>query len=83
VADDRRRERLAMLLLDYGQRIGLSVFQLQLHRQQLDVLLARFEEMISPATDRVHVFHLCVHCAEAAKMLGRPWRSFDMTVAVC
>jgi CRISPR-associated endonuclease Cas2 len=83
VADDRQRERLALVLSDVGQRIGLSLFQVELARHQLQALLARIEPLVIPASDRIHIFHLCLNCEKAARLLGKPWPRVRRDVLVC
>jgi CRISPR-associated protein Cas2 len=72
IADDRRRERVAKALLDFGQRIQESVFVADLD----DELAKRMQERLRALLERdqpdekVHLFRLCRQCAESGVCLG-------------
>ena len=62
IADDRRRDRMADTLKNYGQRVQFSVFVADLD----DGLAARMREHASrliDADDRLHIFALCGECS--------------------
>lgn len=72
IVDDRRRERVARVLQDYGVRVQYSVFECMLGRAQYrelrDTLLAR----IDPAEDAVAFYRLCRGCGARVHRLGAP-----------
>lgn len=55
IADDKRRERLAKRLLDYGDRIQYSVFCCELNARERVRLLADLRESINSNEDQVLV----------------------------
>jgi len=73
VAENRRRKRLADVLLDAGARIGLSLFRARLTHAEAVTLREEAARVINTSTDRVHVFRLCEHCAKQAVQVGAPW----------
>ncbi|AUT44733.1 CRISPR-associated endonuclease Cas2 [Achromobacter sp. AONIH1] len=60
----RRLRRLARACLDYGQRVQLSVFEIEVDTAQWVALKARLEETIDPAQDSLRFYYL-----------GRQWRN--------
>lgn len=71
VADDRRRERLSLLLSGYGPRVQLSVFEATLTRASDERELRRsIREIIDPEEDQVRIYRLDVSVADQALILG-------------
>ncbi len=70
IADDRRRERLAGALLDYGSRIQESVFAAHLDQELYERMMRRIGKIIDGASDRVHVIRLCQGCEDRVIALG-------------
>lgn len=62
IADDRRRDRMADILKNYGQRVQFSVFVADLEGG----LAARMREQATrliDGDDRLHIFTLCGECS--------------------
>ena len=62
IADDRRRQRLSDVLLDFGTRVQESVFQCLIEPSLAEEMLARIRRTIEENTDKVHVLSLCDAC---------------------
>ena len=62
IADDRRRDRLAGALLDFGPRLQESVFLLDLDEELLVRLKERVTKVVDESVDLVHVFAMCGAC---------------------
>jgi len=62
IADDRRRQRLSDVLLDFGTRVQESVFQCRIDPPLAEEMLARILRTIEENTDKVHVLALCDAC---------------------
>jgi CRISPR-associated protein Cas2 len=62
IADDRRRQRLSDVLLDFGTRVQESVFQCLIEPSLAEEMLARIQRTIELNTDKVHVLALCDTC---------------------
>lgn len=71
LTDDRRRDRLARTLLDYGKRIQHSVFAVHLDEELFERMLARVKSVIDEDEDRVHVFRICGACEERVITFGQ------------
>ena len=70
IADDRRRDRVAQALLDYGPRAQESVFVANLDEELAAKMMARLERLVDSQFDRVHIFQVCAACAARTTVLG-------------
>ena len=70
IADDRRRQRLSDVLLDFGTRVEESVFQCRLEAPLAEEMLARVRRAIEEHTDKVHVLALCDACGSRITTYG-------------
>ena len=62
IPDDRRRERLHKVLLDYGTPVQYSVFECLLEEKQLARMKRAVRRVIKPRLDHVRYYHLCAAC---------------------
>jgi CRISPR-associated protein Cas2 len=67
--DDRRRARLANLLLSYGARIQGSVYELWLTRRDREALWHRLRRLCDSG-DLLRSYTLCAGCVRAVKSYG-------------
>lgn len=70
VEDDKRRERVAEVLLNYGTRVQKSVFECVLRREEWIVLRRRLEGLIRPGEDSLCFYFLCSGCQGKAVRQG-------------
>ena len=70
IADDRRRDRLASALLDFGPRAQESVFVANLDEELAGKMAARVRRLVDAEADRVHIFELCAACSGKTQVLG-------------
>ena len=70
IPDDRRRTKLANVLLDYGQRVQYSVFECQLTVGQYRAMQARIRKVVSTEEDSVRFYKLCDACAGKVEVIG-------------
>lgn len=56
IANDRTRVRVAAVLLEYGIRVQLSAFEVELEGDEMGELKARIDELLDPVTDRVALY---------------------------
>jgi CRISPR-associated protein Cas2 len=71
LSDDRRRDRMARVLLDYGKRIQESVFAMNLDEELYDRMMVRVRREVDESWDRVHVFCLCKGCETRTVVIGQ------------
>lgn len=71
IADDQRRNRVARILADYGNRAHESVFEIILDGgARYDSLQARLENAIDPTSDAIRLYRLRNACERARAWLG-------------
>ncbi len=70
VAEDRKRQKLSELLLDYGDRVQKSVFEADLDPEALKEVLARATKYLSEE-DSLRAYPLCSACAARREVRGR------------
>lgn len=62
ISDDKRRNRIAKILLKYGTRINFSVFECMITDMQLENLKKEIAGKIKPKTDTVVFYPICMKC---------------------
>ncbi len=70
IPDDKKRDRVAKTLLDFGTRVQYSVFECILDGKLLEKMTAKLSKMISDE-DSVRIYALCAKCEGVAKVLGK------------
>lgn len=70
IADDKRRDHLAALLLNYGKRVQESVFVANLDSELAQRMSVEVEKAVDAERDRVHIFHLCRACVAGTVVMG-------------
>ncbi len=71
IADDKRRNKLAKLLLSYGERVQYSVFEFKLKEKELNSMLKQIAKEIDKEADSVRVYRLCAICQEKKVLKGK------------
>ncbi len=74
IAKQQKRNRAAETLLDYGERVGLSLFECRIKPGLAQEVLARLKEIINPETDRVNLYRICGNCERSNDLVGGSWR---------
>lgn len=70
VGDDRRRQTVSDYLSQYGARVQLSVFEVELPPTKTFAALAKdLEDLISPVEDQVRLWPLTVRRASDATII--------------
>ena len=71
IADPRRLNRIAKIMLDYGTRVQKSIFEVTFTGQAFREMRSRVEKEIVPAEDGVKYFSLCEKCAGTVEIIGQ------------
>ena len=71
ITDDKRRNRVAKILKDFGTRIQYSVFECDTDRRSLLRLQSRLEKAIDLQEDTITFYHLCMACEKQIDRIGR------------
>lgn len=70
IACQRRRVRVAQLLLDHGERVQESVYELRLRVGEWPALVRQLNQLIDPVADQWRVWPLCTADSADALELG-------------
>jgi CRISPR-associated protein Cas2 len=71
VPDDKRRLKVAKLLLDFGAtRVQRSVFECHLAAPHLERLRARLAKLHRAEEDSIRIYSLCESCRPKAVLIG-------------
>ncbi len=71
ISDDDRRTRVAKVLLGYGRRVQMSVYECVLDERLYLKMKARVERLIDQAEDSVRFYTLCRRCVGAIEICGQ------------
>lgn len=70
IVEDRKRNRLAKILSNYGYRVQKSVFECQLDDGRYLRMKEQIDKHIDPETDSVRYYELCARCRRAVRISG-------------
>lgn len=70
ITDDKRRNRVAKILKDFGTRIQYSVFECNTDRRALLRLQSRLGKVIDLGEDTITFYHLCAACEKRIDRIG-------------
>jgi len=71
ITDDRRRNKLAGILKDYGTRVQYSVFEVAVNTGQFKKMRRAIEKVINISEDSVRFYFLCEACLNKMLLLGK------------
>ncbi|HQP25566.1 MAG TPA: CRISPR-associated endonuclease Cas2 [Smithellaceae bacterium] len=71
ITDEKRLNRVAKVMLDYGVRVQKSIFEVEVTPKAFRELKNRVEEIIVAEADGVKYFPLCVKCAGTVEVIGQ------------
>lgn len=69
-SNDKRRNRVAKILLDYGYRVQYSVFEVQLDERRFREMQSRLLEAIDETADSIRIYRICERCLEQTSIHG-------------
>jgi len=70
ISEDKRRERVAKELENYGNRVQYSVFECSLQEDKLKEMCKKLASLIEGAEDSLRIYHLCESCLKKVKIYG-------------
>lgn len=71
IVDNRRRHRISETLKDYGVRVQLSVFEVQVTHPQLEDLIRRIKGELDEKDDSIRIYPLCAGCKDGILVIGQ------------
>ena len=81
IADDRRRRKIAKILMQYGLRCNESVFECLLTEAKIQKLKQQMEKFADAGKDSILYYYLCLPCVMKRENLGyRPAFSPDVII---
>jgi len=70
ISDDKRRNKIAKILEEYGERKNFSVFECLLTHAQLGKMKQKIQAKMKDPTDTVLYYPLCKDCMQKAEQHG-------------
>jgi CRISPR-associated protein Cas2 len=68
--EDKRRNKVAKLLLGYGARVQYSVFECDLNASQLATVLQELRKLVDRTTDSVYCYPLEIGSVQRIQIIG-------------
>ena len=73
ITNDRRRNKIAEVLLGYGKRVQYSVFECRISQKSFEELYKRLALLMADTDDgSIRFYHLCGKCEREIQELGLP-----------
>ena len=70
ITDDKRRNKVAKILKDFGKRVQYSVFECNVDRQAFLRLQNRLEKAMNMSEDTITFYYLCAACEKQIERIG-------------
>ena len=70
ITSDKRRNRVAKILKDFGMRVQYSVFECNTDRRAFLQLQNRLAKVINLSEDTITFYHLCAVCEKQIDRIG-------------
>jgi len=70
IPDTPRRNRVAKVLEDFGDRVQYSVFECLLDQKLLERMIERLQKVLKEEEDSLRVYTLCSNCERVIKVIG-------------
>ena len=71
ISDNRRRNKVANYLLDFGQRVQYSVFEISENREILEEIFSHLQTLITPEKDSIRMYIICRSCRDELITIGK------------
>ena len=71
IVNDKRRNKVANTLKNYGTRVQYSVFECLLKMEHLNSLIDDLRSIIDENKDTVRIYNLCRSCVEKIRVYGK------------
>ncbi|MCX7706127.1 MAG: CRISPR-associated endonuclease Cas2 [bacterium] len=70
ITDDKRRNRVAKTLENYGTRVQYSVFECILEKEKFIELQQALNKIIEAEEDSIRFYQLCENCLKRVEICG-------------
>jgi len=68
---DKRRNKIAKTLLDYGDRVQYSVFECNLTHTQVLKLVKELKAIVNEGEDSLRIYRFCADCKQLVQAIGQ------------
>ena len=82
IADDRRRQKIAKLLVQYGTRCNESVFECLLTEVKIKKMLKHLNALVNEKEDSILIYYLCKPCVLKRETLGHRPSPLSETIMI-
>lgn len=73
MASNKKRRKVAEILLDYGRRVQYSVFECEISRKQFEVLYAKLADLSEGMDDgNIRIYQISKEEMQKIAILGNP-----------
>ena len=80
IVDNKKRNRMSNLLLDYGRRVQKSVFECDLNEKNLSQMIEEITDCVDPNEDSLKIYRLCESCLSRIRSHGRQINSEESMI---
>ena len=70
IVDDRRRDKIANILKDYGKRVQYSVFECTLSGKLMRKMVKELLRYVKAQEDSLRIYRLCKGCEDNVEVYG-------------
>ena len=70
IPDDKRRQKIAKILLNFGNRVQYSVFEATLTSELFEKMISHLKRVVRNEEDSIRIYKLCKECKKGIKILG-------------
>ncbi len=71
IANNKRRNKIAKTLLDYGERVQYSVFECNLNQKLQNALTKELKKIINDEEDSIRIYPMRADSAAQVQVLGK------------
>ncbi|MCK5826640.1 MAG: CRISPR-associated endonuclease Cas2 [Desulfuromusa sp.] len=83
VSSNRARAKLHKSLKEYGLNTQKSVFECQVDRDALRVIVATAKKLLNPETDSLRIYRICSRCQKRVTVSGLGIKVTQMEFIIC
>ena len=77
ISNNRKRQKVAKFLEQYGSRANKSVFECFITPKQTTEIKLKIEKLINKQTDTILFYTLCKNCIKNITTLGNDFMEYD------
>ena len=70
IEDDKKRNKIAKLLENYGTRVQYSVFECIISQKQIEEIKEEAKKITDSNTDSIRFYFICENCVKKINILG-------------